>query len=288
MNNKHYAQQMNLKGKTLAKEYLSKEGELLAHLMQMRKDRLFPQLKFSAIFDYCERELNLSRAQSFYFKSVAEKSEVVPELKEAVVQGELTLSQARRIVAVLTPENQAHWIDQAKTLSQQNLERAVTEVNPKAKIKEKLKPVAKEISELKVPVGPQAEEDLKVLKDVLSQKLGRAATLAEVVAWAVKTCREKFDPEKRAERAANRKTFSSENPPKLGRHRIPAAVKHPVVRRDRNQCTYIGPDGRPCSQKRWLHFHHLIEVAHGGLNTVENITLRCSAHHALAHRHSDG
>ena len=277
---------MDSKAKTLAKDWLRTEGELLSHLMDMRKERIFAELNFSGIFDYCERELRFSRAQSYYFKSVAEKSESVPELKEAVVQGEITLSQARRIASVIEPENQKLWIADAKNLSQTELEKRVASVNPKARVKEKIRPVAKELSELKVGLDEETEKNIEALKDILSQKLGRAASLKEVVAWAAKVTREKFDPEKKAERRLGKKTVSSgnETPPKPGRHPVPAHIRHSVILSRGRRCWHLDPSGRRCEQRRWLHFHHLRPVALGGLNTVDNLELRCSMHHALAHR----
>jgi hypothetical protein len=250
--------------------------------MEMRRGRVFAELNYSGIFDYCERALKLSRAQAFYFKTVAEKSEEVPEIKAAVVQGELTLSQARRIAPVVTKENHKQWIEKAKSLPQKELEREVTAVNPKAHVQEKIRPVAKDVSELKVPVDLKTEENLTALKEILSQKLGKPATLAEVIAWAADVTRTKFDPVKRAERA---RLISSGNEafPKPGRQRVTAAVKHPVVRRDGMQCTYVSMDRRRCEQKRWLHFHHKVEVKHGGLNTVDNLHTLCRAHHKLVH-----
>ena len=201
---KHTAYEMDYKAKTLAENYRRTEGELLSHLMEMRKQSVFAELNYSGVFDYCERALRLSLAQSYYFKSVAEKSESVPELKEAVVQGEITLSQARRIVPVITSENQKQWVADAKNLSQTELEKRVAAVNPKAHVKEKIRPVGKELSELKVAIDEETKQNLDALKDILSQKLGRAAGLQDVIAWATKVTREKFDPEKKAERALSK------------------------------------------------------------------------------------
>src|SRR5262245_26997002 len=100
MNNIAY--EFDLKATGLATDYLHSEGLLLAVLIEMRKKKLFAILNYSGIYDYCERRLNLSPAQSYYFKKVAEKSDEVPEIKQAVVQGELTLSEARRILPVVT------------------------------------------------------------------------------------------------------------------------------------------------------------------------------------------
>ena len=285
MNN--LAFEFDQKAMGLVKDYLHTEGLLLTELMEMRRLKLFAVLNYSGIFDYCERRLNLSRAQAYYFKTVAEKSEQVPEIKQAVVQGELTLSEARRIVPVVTKENHKEWIEKAKSLPQKELEREVTAVNPKAHIREKIRPVAKELSELRVPVDPKTEENLVALKEILSQKHGKPATLAEVVAWAAEVTRTKFDPVKRAERSRAVSSRKSEVPTKQpGRQPVRAAVKHPVVLRDTMQCTHVSSDGRRCEQKRWLQLHHVVEVRKGGLNTVDNLQVLCRAHHDLVHSKS--
>lgn len=216
------------------------------------------------------------------FKSVAETSEKVPELKHAVTAGELTLSQARRIVPVTTPENQDHWIDQAKSLSQTDLEKEVTASNPQARPREKIKPFAKNLSELRVPIDDETEHDLLALKNIVSQKLGRPATMSDVIAFAAKETRSKYDPEQKAKRS---KPVSSGNRPipSQGRHVISNRVKSAVILKKGFQCYYVGRDGMRCQQKTWLHFHHIKSVAKGGLNTPDNLRLYCSQHHAAIH-----
>ncbi len=272
----------------LAKTYLHTEAELLTVLMEMKRRRVFAELNYSGIFDYCERALRLSRAQAYYFKTVADKSEVVPELKEAIDQGELTLSEARRIAPVVTAQNQRHWIDKAKTLPQQQLEKEVTEANPKAHVKEDIRPVAKEVSQLRVPVDNKTHENLSALREILSQKRGRAASLADVIAWMAEETRERFDPERKAERRVTKvSSGNASSAPKIdkpGRSPIPARIKHQVVLRQGWQCIYVGADGRRCNQTRWLDFHHISPLARGGRSTPENLRLLCKSHHAFVHR----
>lgn len=279
-------QELDNQARKLGANYLQTEGELLVVLMEMKRQGAFSELGFTGIFEYCERALKFSRAQCFYFKSVAEKSEVIPEIKDAILQGELTLSQARRIVPVVNQENSKHWIDQAKNLSQVELEKMISEHNPNAHpVKERIKPVAKDTSELRISVDKETEENLKALQDILSQKLSRAASLTETMAWMSRVCREKFDPIEKAKRAISSR---KQNEPKPGRRPIPQDVKHEVVTRDKNQCTYVSREGRRCSQKRWLHFHHEKEVRMGGLNTASNLKLLCSTHHRMLHPKHDG
>jgi polyhydroxyalkanoate synthesis regulator phasin len=222
--------------------------------------------------------LKFSKSQSYYFKSVAEKAEEVPEIKTAIVQGEITLSQARRIVSAVTATNHREWIEKAKTLTQDELERQVSIVNPKAYVREKIKPVAETLSELKVGVNKETEKDLSQLKEILSQKLRRPASLSDVIAWMAKECRKRFDP-------TQQKTISSGNkkPLRPGRHAVRITTKREVFQRENMQCTYVSSDGRRCQQKRWLHLHHELPVARGGLNTADNLRLLCQAHHQMKH-----
>ena len=183
-------QLLDASAKRLAKTLLLTEGELLTVLMEMSRLKVFAELNYSGVFDYCLRVLNFSREQSYYFKKVAEVSREVPELKAAIVQGELSISEARRIAPILTPANQAQWIEKAKTLIQTELEKAVNIVNPRAHPKERVKPIALNLSELRVVIDDETDQALCKLKEILSQKLGKPATLADVIRWAAKTTRE--------------------------------------------------------------------------------------------------
>jgi hypothetical protein len=63
---------------------------------------------------------------------------------------------------------------------------------------------------------------------------------------------------------------------------IPAAARREVYERDGGQCTFRSSDGRRCSERGWLEFHHETPFALGGASTAENLTLRCKLHNAFA------
>jgi len=226
------AQTLDVTARGFAADFIRSEASLLDVLVTMRRENAFVVLKFQSLFDYCVRGLKLSPAQGYYFKTIAEKSDSVPELKTAIDDGKLSVSQARRIAPVINPENQAEWIEKASVLPQTELEREVSAVNPRAHIREKIRPVAPTLSELRVGVTPEVEKKLARLKDVLSQKLARAATLADVIEWTCDVTLEKHDPLKKAERASHRTghTAKPAAPSKPGRRPIPAAVKRIFAR----------------------------------------------------------
>jgi len=59
---------------------------------------------------------------------------------------------------------------------------------------------------------------------------------------------------------------------------VPRYVKRAVSRRDDGQCAFVAPDGRRCTERTFLEFHHIQPYAKGGPATVENISLRCRRH----------
>jgi HNH endonuclease len=62
-----------------------------------------------------------------------------------------------------------------------------------------------------------------------------------------------------------------------GRH-IPNDVKRGAERRDKGQCAFVSSDGRRCTERTFLEFHHVIPCAKGGRATIDNISLRCRRH----------
>jgi hypothetical protein len=67
---------------------------------------------------------------------------------------------------------------------------------------------------------------------------------------------------------------------RAGSRHIPAEVKRDVWKRDDGRCAFIGRNGRRCSERGRLEFHHVEPYMLGGPTTTANIELRCRAHNA--------
>jgi hypothetical protein len=72
-----------------------------------------------------------------------------------------------------------------------------------------------------------------------------------------------------------------EYPRQRGRH-VPAALRRAVFERDEGRCTYRSDSGDRCRETAHLEIHHLVPFARGGEHRLDNLTLRCRAHNALA------
>ena len=54
--------------------------------------------------------------------------------------------------------------------------------------------------------------------------------------------------------------------------------KRTVWNRDGAQCGFVAPDGRRCTERAFLEFHHVHPYALGGPTTAGNLSLRCRRH----------
>jgi hypothetical protein len=66
--------------------------------------------------------------------------------------------------------------------------------------------------------------------------------------------------------------------PRARRRYVPAQVRRAVWERDQGQCTFVAPNGKRCSARRFLEFDHVEPVARGGMATATGMRLRCRAH----------
>jgi 5-methylcytosine-specific restriction endonuclease McrA len=81
----------------------------------------------------------------------------------------------------------------------------------------------------------------------------------------------------------NRSTGVSMIAGRTGRVPIPAAIRQSVWQRDGGRCGYVDPKTRrACGSTYFLELDHVVPVALGGLNVVENLRLRCRAHNQRA------
>src|SRR5215213_8366089 len=59
---------------------------------------------------------------------------------------------------------------------------------------------------------------------------------------------------------------------------IPHETRRTVWKRDGARCAFVSAEGRRCTERKFLEFHHLRPYARQGPPTVDNIALRCRRH----------
>jgi hypothetical protein len=69
---------------------------------------------------------------------------------------------------------------------------------------------------------------------------------------------------------------------------VSASVRREVSTRDGRRCAFVSAEGERCRETSLLELHHITPHARNGATTVENLTLYCRAHNALAAEHDFG
>jgi 5-methylcytosine-specific restriction endonuclease McrA len=223
-----------------AKRFFQVEAELLDILLEMDRTRAFEEFGYASLFAYTTQELKLSESVALGFINVARKTAHVPELREAIAQGELSVSKAHKIASVLKledglakesqqparedelvqtslflaqepvelssptpapPPSNKDWIEKAKTLSTRALEKEVAKANPQAPKPDRVQATSDKRVQLSVNLDEKVMEAIRRVQDLESQRLQRAATLEEALAAMGALYLERKDPVIKAKRA---------------------------------------------------------------------------------------
>ena len=276
MTTKHEA--LHEKALHIAGEYLRREAELISILQDLDRAKTHLHYQMPSLFAYATKLLKLSESVALTLIGIARKSTLVPELKTAIEEKKITLTNARRIVPVLNAENKNEWLEKAATLTQAKLEQELAKTFPQQAVPARVRYKNDSLGRLEIDLPLSTLEKLKRAQEILNQKKKAHVDAAAALDAALEEFIARHDPLEKAKRAAARRA-----PEMAKRTPIDAATKHQVTARDTAQCVYLNPDGTRCEAKHWLHVHHIKEVSRGGTNDFTNLTTLCSAHHKIAH-----
>jgi HNH endonuclease len=286
-----------------ARTFKRAEAALLDSLLEVERTGVHFRLGYSSLFTYAVSALGLSEAVAYNSIAVARKMREVPELRAQVE--EIGVSKAKKIVSVLTKENQMEWLARAKTLSSRALEKQVAKMNPQAATPELTKYVSAERLDLRLGIDEELLGQLRRAQDQVSQSMGKPASLEDTLRAALAFYLRHKDPVEKAERAkkvvnkqvtgtvraedkssargeATEVTGVTHPVVREKRTPIPARVAHAVRLRDQNRCQAKTQATR-CGSTRFIDLHHIQPVSQGGPNTPMNLITLCRAHHRLAH-----
>jgi hypothetical protein len=122
--------------------------------------------------------------------------------------------------------------------------------------------------------GPDLQEDLQRLRALMRSEVPDG-DLAAIIGKAVREMRQRLEARRFAQTKSPRKAAARTDD--ASRY-VPAEVRRVVYRRDGGQCRFIDGDGRRCSERHRLEYHHQHAYGLGGGSDVDNICLMCDEH----------
>jgi 5-methylcytosine-specific restriction endonuclease McrA len=148
-----------------------------------------------------------------------------------------------------------------------------------------IEPTARDRYRVQFTVGNETHDRLRRVQALMRREIPNGDPGAifdralELLEAQVEKTKLGAEPKPESRKAIRRATddFDIRTPGRPSRH-ISSATKRTVWRRDGAQCAFISAEGRRCTERSFLEFHHVRAYAQGGAGTVENIALRCRRH----------
>ncbi len=221
--NKININELDIQARKVAKDYKQLEQQLLGLVIEIDRNKLFYKLGFNSLFKYLTVGLELSPAVACAFTNVARKAQEVPELKNQVESGKLSIYKAQRITSVLTPQNSKTWLALAENKSHRELEREVAIASPQNAVLEKSRYVSsfeapkekiivkRDIPRMELQLGVSEKLMLKIRRaqDLESQRCKKNLSLEQTLDEVLSVYLEKRDPLKKAYRQKMKGTLQT-------------------------------------------------------------------------------
>jgi hypothetical protein len=195
-------------------EFRRCEADLMTALEAVEDQKVHLRMGYSSLFQYAVAELKLSEHVIYALITVMRKSKEVPELKNKIRDGEITLGNAKRVSAVMHSENSTEWLQKAATLTQRQLEKEVVKVRPLSAVQERTSYVTE--SRIKLEVGLSETQMLRLRKaqDLVCQSSAKHASLEDTLVALTEFYLRHRDPVSKAKRVIVKKGSSPKAKPK--------------------------------------------------------------------------
>ena len=240
--------------------------KLLHHLKEIDRRKLFSDLKYSSLFDYCVRELGYSEGSAQRRIVAARMLAEIPEIEAKIKTGKLTLTNISQVGQFFkTSEERKEVLIEVEGLSKKACEKKLFELSGKEiPQKSEVKRVAEDKMKVALVLPDDVLEKLERLKDLLGYD-----TLEEAISYGVDAGIKEIEKKKFHQTNKPKKSFHAFGPPPpvaVGRV-IRAKVKREVYQRDK-KCTN-------CGSSFHLNYDHRLPYALGGKGEIQNIRILC-------------
>jgi hypothetical protein len=140
-----------------------------------------------------------------------------------------------------------------------------------------VQPTAPERYRVQFTIGQETHDKLRRLQELLGPEIP-SGDPAAIFDRAVTLLLEKVEKAKCGSAAIRPGTDGSGRGHDRNTRTIPRWVRREVQRRDGGTCAFLSAEGRRCTERHFLEYHHIIPWALGGPATPHNIALRCRRH----------
>lgn len=228
--------------------------KFLYHLNEIDRRKLYTELKFQSLHDYCTKELKLNEASAHYRIVTARLMDEIPTIIPKIENGSLSLSNLTLAVRHMKENKIDSTAEKIRILTAiENLSKKECEI----KLYELSGAERPKLTNL--TIKDETYLLLQKARDLLATPLTHDELLQLLInAFIEKMKNEKF-------KTSTNATLHS---PDYVTRVIPAAVKKAAYERDGGNCT-------KCGSTHNLQYDHIVPFSLGGKSSLENIRLLC-------------
>ncbi|MEQ1875431.1 MAG: HNH endonuclease signature motif containing protein [Bdellovibrionia bacterium] len=267
-------------------ELVSREREILTdilhHLREIERRRLFSALGFSSLFDYCVKKLGYSEDQAYRRINAMRLLRDMPEVEAKISSGAISLSnlslaqslfKQERKTAELTKDRKLEILSQLENKSARDAKKFVLQYSSQPiRMDERTKQISPNYVEYTFVADSNLDSKIKKLKGLVAHALPNAST-ADLINRLCDLGLEKWDPSRqktRTRRSGQSITNDGpENSPWTSKNRrVKISLRRDVWKKDGGRCSN-------CESEFALEVDHIQPVAKGGQSTSENLRLLC-------------
>jgi len=252
--------------------------QILHHLREVERRKLFSELGYQSLFEYAVKELKYSEGQASRRNGAMRLLKELPQLEEKIESGKLSLSnlsqaqsyfretQKVSVQRKLLPQEKLEVLERLENKSAREGQRVLLKLQPQKVLpKERERVLDEGNTELRFILTEDMRDQLDELRSLVGPK-ALEMNFGELVEYmtglSIETLRAKKFGKKRSQSQSTRTST-----PTSAKQSVKAI--HPQVwSRDRGKCV-------KCGSQRNLNIDHIKPKALGGENSPENLRLLC-------------
>ena len=283
--------------RSLVKEERRITRDILDHINEVARRRLYADLGYSSIFDWLVKDLGYSESAAYRRMQAARILQAVPEAADKLEAGALGLTVLSKVQTLIradekrsgqkmSVQEKSEILTKVESCSGREVECRLAQRFPEvaAAPKEKVRAVSEDQVSVQLTFTREQFEKLKRIQELLSHThLG--SSNAELLDAAMDVFLDKKDPLNRIvkPRVAPCDTAAEADMPyaKPAKSLTPS-IRNAVLNKSGGQCEYRDPKtGHRCASRHFLEIDHIRPRALGGTNVPDNLRVLCRTHNLL-------
>ena len=243
-------------------------SEILNKLQEMEDGRQYLKMGHPSLFDYLVRGLGYSEATAYQRQACVRLAKEVPEIKQKIDQGSLTLSAVTTAFKHLRKRPVAEKRKVLKSMenkSSREVKAMFLEPTPTLKIK-KTEYVDK--VHLRLELSHEQNRKLEQLKALKSHKHNIESLLMDLIEKDLKSYENAQGKSSKTTDSKELGLIKSKNPRQISKR-----LRNDVLRAAKYKCQYPG-----CESDHFLQVDHIHPVRFGGDQRRSNLQILCASH----------